>query len=92
MRSKQQSINHPIKAVYFDGKRDNTFISVEKDGKSYKKKIVEEHIALLSEPNSEYIAHFTPGSGTASSITIGLVETLEQKGISLEELSAVGCD
>ena len=46
----------------------------------------------MSEPNSEYMGHFTPESGTARSISRGLAETFEEKGISLNELSAEGCD
>jgi len=80
MRSKQMKIDLPIKAIYFDGKRDNTMTVLKKNGKSYKQKITEEHIALVSEPNSEYVGHFTPEAGTARSITNGLAGCLDENG------------
>ena len=47
-----------IEALYFDGRKDQTFI-----GKSSSKK--EEHVAVVVEPGSQYLTHFTPESGRA---------------------------
>ena len=41
----------PIKSIYVDGKRDITFVTEKKQGKSYNRKITEEHISILCEPN-----------------------------------------
>ena len=75
MRSHHKTVSNQIEAVYFDGKRHNIFTILKNDGKASKKKTIEEQISQVSEPNSKYIGHFTPDSGTAYSITRSLVET-----------------
>ena len=92
MRSHHKTISNQIEAVYFDGKRHTIFTISKNDGKASKKKTIEEHISQMSEPNSEYIGHFTPESVSTRIITTSLLETWEEKGMSLNELSAVGCD
>ena len=47
-----------IEALYFDGRKDQTFT-----GRSSTRK--EEHVAVVVEPGSTYLTHFTPESGRA---------------------------
>ena len=84
--------NVNFKSLYFDGKRDVTLVNLKDGDKYYKKKIQEEHISILCEPNSKYIGHFTPSSGSALSIYQGIIKFLMENNINLDSISAIGCD
>lgn len=87
--SKQQI---PIKALYFDGRKDKTLTQIEKGAKKSLNIITEEHITMLQEPGSEFIGHVTPTSGSALNITTAIINYLERENIDTAELKAVGCD
>ncbi|KAL4083484.1 hypothetical protein QTP88_028800 [Uroleucon formosanum] len=53
------------KSLYFDGRKDHTFINQKTDDKYYRNKITEEHITLIREPRSRFMGHCTPVNGTA---------------------------
>ena len=55
----QQHRGGDLKALYFDGRHDQT--STGRGGDM----AAEEHVAVVAEPGSEYVAHFTPVSGKA---------------------------
>lgn len=69
----------PIKSLYFDRKRDITFVTEKNQGKSYNKKITEEHISILCEPNSNYVGHSTPITGTAQGICTSMMTFFGRK-------------
>ena len=52
--------------LFFDGRKDSTIIYDRNTKK--RKRVVEEHISILSEPGSKYLGHVTPESGTACHI------------------------
>ena len=53
-----------ISAIYFDGRKDQTRVLVERDyGHLHQDTANEEHYTILSEPGNQYIAHVTPSSG-----------------------------
>lgn len=81
-----------LESIYFDGKRDATLITEKVGAKTYKRKVNEEHISVITEPNSKYVGHFTPGTGTARSICSGLIKLFDEKATTLERVVAVGCD
>ena len=60
------------------------------NGKNIQK--VEEHITLVSEPNSIYCGHLTPRSQTAKSITQNIIEYFDYQNFDYSCLKAVGCD
>ena len=55
----QQHRGAEIKALYFDGRHDQT--STGRGGDT----AAEEHVAVVAEPGSGYFTHFTPVSGKA---------------------------
>ena len=81
-----------ILSLHFDGKRDATYVMHDVDGRKRKRKVNEEHITMISEPNSQYVGHFTPTSGSARSIANGIMNFCRSKNISLADLSSIGCD
>lgn len=81
-----------IESIYFDGRKDQTLIN-EKQGNVYHKKtILEEHIAVIAEPNSKYIGHISLQRGTAQNIATGIIDFLEEKQIDTNVVRAIGCD
>ncbi|GBL94648.1 hypothetical protein AVEN_83967-1 [Araneus ventricosus] len=54
-----------LTGLYFDGRKDNTKVLIEKDTKYYPKTTKEEHYILVHEPNSVYIGHLTAAAGGA---------------------------
>ena len=52
-----------MQGLYFNSRKDKTLIQVtELDGKRHQQTIREEHISIVSEPESKYFDHVTPGS------------------------------
>ena len=65
-----------LQGLYFDGKK----IKPSKtDNKYYQKVKMEEHITLVQHPESHYISHVTPESGSAKSIKQSIVTFLADK-------------
>jgi len=84
------SRNEEIQALYFDGRIDWTLSKqVGLGGKRCFRKIREEHFVLLSEPNGQYLDHFTPKSGKATDIAEAIYEIYQSIN---GDLRAVGCD
>ncbi|CAG9792722.1 unnamed protein product [Diatraea saccharalis] len=48
-----------ITGIYFDGRKDKTLVSVQKEGKFYRKRVTEDHYVILSEPGNDYFGHVT---------------------------------
>lgn len=77
-----------IQALYFDGRKDFTKVFLNDAIKTVK----EEHISFIQEPYSYFIGHKTPESGTADSICHTIESILDEKGIPLTAIKAIGCD
>lgn len=83
----------PLRAIYFDGRKDKTLvISSTTDNTSHRKTITEEHISILSEPDSEYIGHLSIDDGKATTIEKSIVDFLESRFEYQSSLMGVGCD
>lgn len=54
-----------IYGLYFDGRKDYTFIQVHEGKKYYHDIVKEEHISLVAEPGSHFIGHVNSSSGSA---------------------------
>lgn len=78
--------------LYFDGRKDKTLVQEKRGDKYHRVTTTEEHIVLISEPESEYIGHVTPPSGTASSIKKSIMEFLNLKFADTSSIVAIGCD
>lgn len=94
IRKELQSIekHEPLTAIYFDGRKDKTLTITKANNISQRKIIVEEHISIISEPNSEYIGHLSIDSGKAANIEKNIVDFLENKYEFRSSLVAIGCD
>lgn len=94
MRNKLQcdsKTTQPL-GIYFDGRKDKTIENTQINGSHYRKTVTEEHIVLLSEPDSIYIGHVTPDSGTSEQITSSIIKFIKENEIELTKLIAIGCD
>ena len=47
-----------LQSLYFDGRKDQTITQKLINGRMHQRTVVEEHITLIKEPQSEYIVHF----------------------------------
>lgn len=83
----------PILGFYFVGRKNYTLAQVKKSAKYYRRSIKEEHISLTAEPNSKYVGHVTPKSGSAEDECNAIYEfaSKELNG-DLSELLLVGAD
>ena len=62
------------------------------DKKYHIKKVVEEHVNIISEPGSLYFSHVVPNDGTSNAITQAIFDNLEEKNVDLAEIKVIGCD
>lgn len=84
--------NKSIRGIYFDGRKDKTLVSIQKEGKFYRKRITEDHYVILSEPGSDYFGHVTCELGSAKGIESTIINYLRKKSVKLDEIVVVGCD
>lgn len=77
-----------IRAIYFDGKIDDTL--VYENGK--KKSVKEDHISFLQQPGSYFIGNKAIPNGTAVAHLNAMKEILEEKSILPEDIDAIGSD
>ena len=90
MESARNTTN--LRSLYFDGRKDRTLIQEEVGGKLHRRSIVEEHIVLLQEPDSQYLGHIAPVRGSAECIKQGILAFFAERSVSMECLVAIGCD
>lgn len=76
----RQSQSSKYCGLYFDGRKDQTLT----DGGH---NIVEEHISVISEPNTQYLDHLTVHSGTSKSICESILDMPD-----VRDIVCVGCD
>lgn len=81
-RANQQS-SGALKALYFDGRHDETSAG---PGAGM---VQEEHVAVVAEPGSEYVSHFTPASGRALDQVNELVNIAAAHN---SDIRVLGCD
>lgn len=89
--SEESNLN-PIKALYFDGRKDRTLNVTTLGNKKFKKTVTEEHISLIEEPSSKYIGHVVPTTGSAKHIYECIWHYFAEKELSVDHLLAIGCD
>lgn len=77
-----------LQGLYFDGRKDKTLMFVD----NRKRTTLEEHIVLLQEPDSKYLGHISPVSGSANNILKSMLNFFESSSISIDALEAIGCD
>ena len=79
-------------SLYFDGRKDQSLTQKEINGSLHQRTIVEEHITLLSEPDSQYIGHFATTQGSSLAIFNGIINYFNSNEITLSTVKAIGCD
>ena len=79
----QQHRDEELRALYFDGRHDQT--STGRGGD----KTAEEHVAVMAEPGSQYVTHFTPVSGRAIDQVTELINVASGYG---DSVRVQGCD
>ncbi|KAF2886396.1 hypothetical protein ILUMI_19776 [Ignelater luminosus] len=57
-----------VKAIYFDGRKDNTIVQEKVGAKMYSRVVKEKHISIIHEPDGDYIDHITPMNGTGAEV------------------------
>ena len=73
-----------IEGLYFDGRKDKTMHIVRcVDKKYHRKKVVEEHVSIISEPGSLYSSQVVPYEGTSNAITQAILDYLEEKNVDI---------
>ena len=77
-----------LKSIFFDGRKDDTVTQTKIGTKSI---IKEEHISVLSEPNSKYLSYFVLLSGSAENICNGLYNLVLQTN-ARNTLEVARCD
>jgi len=78
--------------LFFDRRKDKTRAQTRRGRRQHTRWVMEEHIVLVSEPNSVYLGHVTPSSGDAKSIAKCIAEFLQRRNIASENIVALGCD
>lgn len=79
----------PIKSLYFDGRKDETFQQIS----GHRKLTSEAHVALIEEPGSKYIGHISLTAGeSAKEIAQGIIKFTKAYNMSFQNLSVIGCD
>ena len=57
-----------LQSLYFDGRKDQMITQKLINGRMHERTVVEEHIALIKEPQSKYIGHFAASTGSSQSL------------------------
>ena len=73
-----------VRSIYFDGRKDQT-----RQGSKF---VCEEHVTILSEPNSRYLGHISPVSGAARHISDGIMQFMRENNVDTSSVAIVGCD
>lgn len=78
--------------LYFDGRKDKTLINEKENGRYHRKTILEEHISIIAEPNSKYLGHVIPKSGTGKEICDSMINFIKENNGRFDEIVCIGCD
>ena len=65
--------------LFFDRRKDKTTVQEKKGSKFYKKNILEEHVSLIEEPNSNCLGHVTLRSGIRKDIVDSMLAFFEDR-------------
>lgn len=68
-----------LQGVYFDGRKDKTVRYISLGNKLHRRVVLEEHVAVVKEPESEYLGHVVPVTGSAKDIKSCLFEFKKKK-------------
>ena len=87
--------NNGLSCIFFDGRKDDTKIFFDVEGRKFPGLIKEEHYTVCSEPGGNYLFHFVPEKSDlkkpAEIIADHLIKWLKGRCLHLT-LEAIGCD
>ena len=78
--------------IYFDGRKDQTLVNTKKGDTFHRSNVMEEHITLISEPDSRYLSHVSVTQGSSECITATIWEFLKEQDGLTDSIRAIGCD
>ena len=81
-----------LQSLYLDGRKDQTITQKLINGKMHKRTVVEEHVTLIKEPQSEYFDHFVAFTGSSQSLFNRIIDHCASNELSLDGVAAIGCD
>lgn len=82
----------PLKSIYFDGRKDRTMTHEKEGSKTYKRIVIEEHVTIVQEPDSNYVCHVTPITGSARNITATMMDFFHTNNVNTDNVVVIGCD
>ncbi|KAL7299072.1 hypothetical protein TKK_0008163 [Trichogramma kaykai] len=80
--------NQILSSIYFDGRKDETLIQEKIENKYRIITMKEEHISVLTEPDSIYIGHVVPKSAKAEDILMQLLSAINKSPIFVRAVCA----
>ncbi|KAJ2945333.1 hypothetical protein O0L34_g9424 [Tuta absoluta] len=81
-----------LEGIYFDGRKDKRLLIETTNGRSYQRVFVKEHISLVGEPDSFYLGHTTPLTGTGKGISDSIINYCQTSKVDLRLIKCIGCD
>lgn len=81
-----------LRGLYFDSRKDKTLMQELVGCKLHRKTVIEEHIAMIEEPDSNYLGHIAPVRGSADCMKQGILDFFEKRMMSIQFLAVIGCD
>lgn len=72
-----------MKICFLLWQKNKTIVQQKEGNTYYKRVVVEEHVALVEEPNSNLLGHVTPKCGTGKEIVNRILDYLGNKSIKL---------
>ena len=84
--------SRPIRGFYYDGKNTATLIKLlGKSGKFFPRSVIQDHYAIIKEPDGIFLGHVTPDSGQGISIAVAIFCFLKARGWE-KDIVVIGCD
>lgn len=80
--------------LFFDGKKDDTFILVEDDETNHlhQRNSKQDHYTILFQPGDVYYGHITPNGSLAVDAARSICERLMKDDVNIEKLRLIGSD
>lgn len=79
--------------LYFDGRHDKTLTLKTLEDKQFQRTVVEAHYCIVSEPDSTYVGHVTPESGSSLDIANSIYEYVTSTLLDdFSNVIVLGCD
>ena len=68
-------------SIFVDERKDATMTMVQVNGNYYRQTVIEEHYAIVKEPNGFYLSHVMPEDGTGYKIATSLYSAIKDTAL-----------